>query len=427
MIDGNGELIWSQRYQREEGIDGGSEVIELSQGGFLLATGGFVDDERQDEAIVMKTDSVGHEQWRAVYGTEFNDYCNTVAEDYEGFYWGGGTYIDDDRNYHDLLAKIDQDGNVVRVIRGEAQSINNMIVSKLDGNIVTCGISLHGVVIDGRRQPAYLWLAKWNRDGELMWQLDIEGRGEANRVLELPDHSYVVAGTAHRPYRRDEPINPNFLLAKTTPDPLAFEPEELEPLDSLHDFQSLAVDSSVVFGLGLVNTGRRYLFIDSTALEGDTAVFSCDLGRLGNLPYRISPSDTSFLPVTFHPVADTTYSALLTFFFGDSQSVEMEFLGRGGGSGIEDCRLKIEDWGIEEVWPNPFNSEVQISFTLPEAHTVKLAIYDLSGKIVVEHTGKMEAGLHQEIWKADAFPAGLYFLKVTAGNDVKTVKLLLLK
>jgi hypothetical protein len=219
-------------------------------------------------------------------------------------------------------------------------------------------------------------------------------------------------------------------LVRTEPDTLIL-PFVLAPLDTLHDFRSVAVDSSVVFDLGLVNSGRRYLFIDSTALEGDTAAFSFDFGRLGDLPYRISPSDTSFLAVTFHPVADTTFAAHLTLFFGDSQSVEVEFLGRGGGSGIEDCRLKIEDWGIGEVWPNPFNSTTMIQFTVGlESDATRLAVYDLQGRLVTDLlTGKMPIprGEHRVDWDASGQSAGIYFARLEASGIVRTSKLVLVK
>lgn len=83
---------------------------------------------------------------------------------------------------------------------------------------------------------------------------------------------------------------------------------------------------------------------------------------------------------------------------------------------------------ITETHPNPFNSEVRISYTMPKAQQVRVDIVDINGRIVSELASeRVSAWSHTLVWKADGFAAGTYFLKVTAGSDVKTAKLLLVK
>ncbi|MDH3215506.1 MAG: T9SS type A sorting domain-containing protein [Candidatus Krumholzibacteria bacterium] len=80
------------------------------------------------------------------------------------------------------------------------------------------------------------------------------------------------------------------------------------------------------------------------------------------------------------------------------------------------------------VNPNPFNPVTRISYTLPEASHVNLAIYDVQGKLV-EHlvTGVLSAGEHVTEWDAKSNPSGIYFFRLRAGNHEETRKVVLLK
>lgn len=78
--------------------------------------------------------------------------------------------------------------------------------------------------------------------------------------------------------------------------------------------------------------------------------------------------------------------------------------------------------------PNPFNPRTTISFALPEATRVRLAVYDLGGRLVaVLEDGVREAGLQQVTWDASGMPSGLYFCRLEAGNQRAVQKLMLMK
>jgi hypothetical protein len=78
-----------------------------------------------------------------------------------------------------------------------------------------------------------------------------------------------------------------------------------------------------------------------------------------------------------------------------------------------------------EISPNPSFAATRISFDLPRATQVSLAIYDLAGRRV--HTvfeGMREPGRYQEGWdgRADGtrVAAGIYFARLNAGGETKT-------
>jgi hypothetical protein len=80
------------------------------------------------------------------------------------------------------------------------------------------------------------------------------------------------------------------------------------------------------------------------------------------------------------------------------------------------------------VYPNPFNSRTTIWFDLPIAGKAKLAIYDLTGRLVsVLADENLIAGRHSYVWQPFHLPSGVYFAHLRFGNAVSTQKLLLLK
>jgi hypothetical protein len=83
--------------------------------------------------------------------------------------------------------------------------------------------------------------------------------------------------------------------------------------------------------------------------------------------------------------------------------------------------------------PNPFGQETTLSFDLPNQATVRLTIYDVSGRRVRELCkGTMPAGPHQLVWDGrDAFgtrvAAGVYMCRLEAGGVVEQRRMVLLR
>ncbi|MBS1262566.1 MAG: Minor extracellular protease vpr [Calditrichaeota bacterium] len=83
---------------------------------------------------------------------------------------------------------------------------------------------------------------------------------------------------------------------------------------------------------------------------------------------------------------------------------------------------------LAEPYPNPFNASVTLSYTLPRAAQVRLAVYDVLGRRVARlETRLRPAGEHAVTWDAGGFASGVYFAVLDAGDVRATRKLLLLK
>jgi Secretion system C-terminal sorting domain len=74
------------------------------------------------------------------------------------------------------------------------------------------------------------------------------------------------------------------------------------------------------------------------------------------------------------------------------------------------------EWAIESIYPNPFNRMVQVVIGVPNRDDVRIAIYDLQGRLVdTLQQGSLTPGHHRFVWRPDG-ATGMYFVRVSAGS-----------
>ena len=90
-------------------------------------------------------------------------------------------------------------------------------------------------------------------------------------------------------------------------------------------------------------------------------------------------------------------------------------------------------FSVKNNYPNPFNPNTQIEFTIPELRATKVEIYNCRGQVVrTLFDRSVESGVYTVIWDGsdDAgheLPSGLYVTRVQSGYQSDVVKMLLLK
>jgi flagellar hook assembly protein FlgD len=83
--------------------------------------------------------------------------------------------------------------------------------------------------------------------------------------------------------------------------------------------------------------------------------------------------------------------------------------------------------------PNPFNPETTIRFELPRQMTVKLDIYDVQGKLVVNLIHRtMNSGVRNIVWDGKdrdgrEIGSGVYFCRLETQTGVRANKMVLLR
>ncbi len=95
---------------------------------------------------------------------------------------------------------------------------------------------------------------------------------------------------------------------------------------------------------------------------------------------------------------------------------------------VNESEVLPADFKLEQNYPNPFNPSTIINFSVPEASTVSLKIYDVLGREAATLVNKeMNAGRYHFTWNASQFASGVYYYTLKAGNKTATKKLMLLK
>lgn len=80
-------------------------------------------------------------------------------------------------------------------------------------------------------------------------------------------------------------------------------------------------------------------------------------------------------------------------------------------------------YSLEEIRPNPFNSMLSITVTLPEASEVAVTVYNIMGQQVVSLAdGNVSAGRHTLTLDGSNLASGLYFVNVSMPGHLDTVK-----
>ena len=83
---------------------------------------------------------------------------------------------------------------------------------------------------------------------------------------------------------------------------------------------------------------------------------------------------------------------------------------------------------LGNAYPNPFNAATTVSYSLPAAMPVKLAVYDLQGRqVALLADGLNPAGTYRLTWDANAVPTGIYLVRFEAPGFSNAKLLTLMK
>ncbi len=86
------------------------------------------------------------------------------------------------------------------------------------------------------------------------------------------------------------------------------------------------------------------------------------------------------------------------------------------------------EFDLLAAYPNPFNPQTTISFTMPESAEVHLAVYDMLGReVAMLVNGVLEAGTHQARFDAGHLPGGGYIYRLTTPQGEFTKMMMLMK
>lgn len=87
-----------------------------------------------------------------------------------------------------------------------------------------------------------------------------------------------------------------------------------------------------------------------------------------------------------------------------------------------------EKFELSQNYPNPFNPTTTIRYSLPEAASVRLDIYNILGqRISTLVNEEQKAGNYQVRFQTPGLSSGVYLYRLQAGNHVMVRKMLFMK
>lgn len=145
-----------------------------------------------------------------------------------------------------------------------------------------------------------------------------------------------------------------------------------------------------------------------------------------------TPVDALYLKLVIlsprHPLVQNVKLVEFQVFGADAASMAK--------SGLEASEGLPADFSLRN-YPNPFNPETRISFGLPEAAQVSVAIYNMQGQLIRALVNEYRnAGSHEVIWNArdengSQVAGGIYIYKLSVTGETKkstlTKKMVLMK
>jgi endoglucanase len=90
--------------------------------------------------------------------------------------------------------------------------------------------------------------------------------------------------------------------------------------------------------------------------------------------------------------------------------------------------LSLKTAELLQVYPNPFNQQTRIKYSLPEPEHILIEVYNNSGQKVISLIDKnMNPGYHEVEFNGRNLPSGVYFCRLKAGEFQQLKKMVLLK
>jgi len=172
----------------------------------------------------------------------------------------------------------------------------------------------------------------------------------------------------------------------------------------------------------------------------DDLTLSLDLGDPNALDWltissesgTIEANSNQQIPVTLDATGlnDGVYSAVLQLLTNDYELLvnEIPITMNVGLVDAKEGSVLPQIFTLHQIYPNPFNAEATIAFSLAQSGQTSIEIYNLMGqKVAGIFDGIQTAGEHSFNWQAAEFASGVYLVKLTSGQQSQTVRATLLK
>lgn len=192
-INASGDEEWNVTSKRPHG-DMAASVYQTLDGGYVLA-GYSGSGDNDADALIMKTDAKGNEQWNRTFGWVGEpEAAYSVAQTEDGGYILGGFKLSQrlmGNNYDAWVIKTDASGNEQwnRIFGGPNEDFVSSVQQTSDGGYIFAGYTNRAGDLD-------TWIIKTDSNGKETWKKVYERskKDKINTVKEVSNHVYLLAG-----------------------------------------------------------------------------------------------------------------------------------------------------------------------------------------------------------------------------------------
>jgi len=192
------------------------------------------------------------------------------------------------------------------------------------------------------------------------------------------------------------------------------------------EFNDVQSGTDQILSITIRNIGRTPLMIATQRILPDNSPFSI---RSGGGGVQIEPSAEHETQIGFAPEDENVFEAVFQIVspYLDEEPIEIPLIGTALTVILEN-NIPVKKFTIENIWPNPFNASVGVSYLLPTSAHVQIQVFDLAGQIITTLVeDKQTAGSNGVIWNATSAPPGTYLVRMKSEDYSVVRKIVLIK
>ncbi|MFA5498360.1 MAG: SBBP repeat-containing protein [Candidatus Cloacimonadia bacterium] len=473
--DKDGNWLWAKQAGGSSADWG--ESIAVDSEGNCYVTGSFLDtasfgstmltSNGGRDIFIAKLDQNGNWLWAEKAGGSELDVGYGIAVDSEGnsYVTGyfcetatfGSTTLTSSGSEDIFIAKLDQNGNWLWTEKagGSELDVGYGIAVDSEGNSYVTGCFWEAATFGNTTLTSSLtadiFVAKMDKNGNWLWAEKAGGRliDEARSIaIDSAGNSYVTG------YFYDTAT-----FGSTTLTNSDYENAFIAKMDANGNWlwakSTGGLSNDQGYGIAIDSTGNSYVIgcfegrvtFDNIRLtsNGERDIFIAKLDQNGNWLWAKGAGGSSY--DNGHSIAvDSAGNGYLTGgFFGTATFGSITLTSRGSydifiaklekddSVGVEDYVLASPGTELNRNYPNPFNPETKLNFSLAEPGIVKIDVYNLQGQLLKTLTNAYyPSGHYTVVWDGSdssnkQVGSGIYFYRMKAKDYIETRRMSLIK
>jgi PKD repeat protein len=119
---------------------------------------------------------------------------------------------------------------------------------------------------------------------------------------------------------------------------------------------------------------------------------------------------------------------IVTNSFGSDTIIRTKYVHATAMIGIGNNETTVNDYKLEQNFPNPFNPTTNIKYSIAKSGFVTLKVYDVMGREVAALVNaRMNAGNYETVFDGSKLTSGVYFYKLVSDGFTETKRMLMIK